>query len=133
MTKYSFAQLDQAIAKYEDRLTFTLRYAVNKLIEAAQQPRAKGGRMPIKTGTLRRSLLSELNGAVGALGADAYAFVVANMEGGDFAVFRWTAEYAWIVNNGRNGVPGAHFVEWAADQWQRFVNEGARLAKARYP
>lgn len=133
MTVYTFAQIPDAIAKYQRRIDYTLQYAVDKLIEAAQLPKAKGGRMPVDTGTLRRSLLSELNGVSGAVSADSYAFIAGAMRGGDFARFRWTAEYAFVVNNGRQGRPGAHFVEWAADQWQQFVNEGAQAAILRYP
>lgn len=133
MARYRFADLDQAVFKYEKRIDFTLRYAVERLIEAAQLPKAKSGRMPIDTGALRASLLSELNGAPGAIGPDSYVFVAGAIKGGDFATFRWTVEYAYVVNHGRNGQPGAHFVEWAADQWQKFVSEGAKAAIARYP
>lgn len=133
MTVYSFANLGDAVLKYQDRMDFTLKHAVEKLIEAAQTPKAKGGRMPVDTGALRNSLLSELNGGAGIAGDSSYVFVVANIEAGDFAMFRWTMEYAYFQNNGANGRPGNHFVEWAADQWQKFVNEGAKLAIARYP
>ena len=133
MTRYTFAQLPNWQQKVEQRLDYTLKYAVNKLIEAAQLPKAKGGRMPVDTGHLRRSLLSELNGASGAIGPDSYAFVVGAFKGGDYATFKWTAEYAYVVNHGRQGGAGAHFVEWAADQWQQFVSKGAAEAVRRYP
>jgi len=133
VTTYTFAQIPEIVAKYEQRMDYTLQYAVDKLIQAAQLPKARGGNMPVDTGTLRRSLLSELNGSSGPIGEDSYAFVVGAMKGGDFATFRWTAEYAYVVNHGKEGRPGAHFVEWAAGQWQQFVNEGARAAIARYP
>lgn len=133
VTVYTFATLDQAVAKYEKRIDYTLQYAVDKLMQAAQLPKAKGGRMPVDTGTLRRSLMAELNGSPLGSGAEAYTFVVGSMKGGDYATFWWTAEYAYVVNHGRQGGAGAHFVEWAADQWQRFVDEGAKAAIARYP
>lgn len=133
MARYTFAQLDLWAVKVKQRINFVLQHAVNKLIEAAQTPRAKGGRMPIDTGSLRRSLLSELSGKSQALGAESYVFVAGAMEAGDYASFRWTMEYAYMVNHGVRGRPGAHFVEWAAGQWQAFVDEGVRLARARFP
>lgn len=133
MTKYTFAQIPNAIAKYQNRIDYTLQYAVNKLIEAAQRSKGKAGHMPVDTGALRRSLLSELNGAAGALGPDSYAFVAGSMKGGDFATFKWTVDYAFYVNSGAKGRAGAHFVEFAADQWKAFVEAGAKEAIARYP
>jgi hypothetical protein len=133
VTRYTFANMNQAVYKYEQRINYALRFAVERLLEAAQLTKAKGGRMPVDTGALRNSLMAELNGAKGAIGPDSYVFVAGAMKGGDFATFRWTMEYAAAVNNGNRGRPGAHFVEWAADQWQQFVNAGVAAAIARFP
>jgi hypothetical protein len=133
MARYTFAQLDLWALKVRHRMNFVLQHAVNRLIKTAQTPIGKGGKMPVDTGALRSSLLSELNGNAGAIGADSYVFVAGAMEAGDYAWFKWTMEYAYMVNQGVQGRPGAHFVEWAARQWQTFVNEGVQLAKARFP
>jgi len=133
MAQYIFATLGKAALKYQRRIDYILRYAVERLISAAQLHNEKGGRMPIDLGALRNSLLSELNGRGGAIGEASHIFVAGAMKGGDFATFRWTMEYAAAVNNGSQGRPGAHFVQWAADQWQKFVREGTAAAKVRYP
>ena len=131
MTKYTFATLDQWTKKTEKRIDAVMKDATQSVVAVAQQTKAKGGRMPVDTGNLRNSLQSSIAGGASGEGKESYIMVAGNMKGGDLATFTWTAEYAAAVNNGRNGRPGAHFVEGAVDQWPAIVRASIRKAKAR--
>jgi len=131
MTKYTWATLDQWTKKTEKRIDAVLKDATQSVIAVAQQTKAKGGRMPVDTGNLRNSLQSSIAGGASGEGKESYIMVAGNMKGGDLATFTWTAEYAAAVNNGRNGRPGAHFVEGAVDQWPAIVRASIAKAKAR--
>ena len=129
--KYTFAQLDQWTKKTEKRIDAVLKDATQSVIAVAQQTKAKGGRMPVITNFLRDSLESSIAGGAKVDGEESYILVAGNMKGGDLATFVWRAEYAAAVNNGRNGRPGAHFVEGAVDQWPAIVRASIAKAKAR--
>jgi len=131
MARYTFAQLDQWTKKTERRIDAVLEDATQTVISVAQTPKSKGGRLPVDTGNLRNSLQSSIAGGASGEGASSYILVAGNMKGGDLATFTWTAEYAAAVNNGRNGRPGAHFVEGAVDQWPAIVRASIAKAKAR--
>jgi len=131
MARYTFAQLDQWTKKTERRIDAVLKDATQTVISVAQTPKSKGGRLPVDTGNLRNSLQSSIAGGASGEGKESYIMVAGNMKGGDVATFTWTAEYAAAVNNGRNGRPGAHFVEGAVDQWPAIVRASIAKAKAR--
>ena len=131
MAKYTFATLDAWTKKTEKRIDAVLKDATQTVIRTAQKTKAKGGRMPVRTGNLRNSLQSSVAGGASGEGKESYILVAGNMNGGDLATFTWTAEYAAAVNNGRNGRPGAHFVEGAVDQWPAIVRASIAKAKAR--
>jgi len=134
MAKYTFATLDQWTKKTERRIDAVLKDATQSVVAVAQQTKAKGGRMPVITGNLRNSLQSSVAGGASGEGASSYILVAGNMKGGDLATFTWGNSefpYAAAVNNGRNGRPGAHFVEGAVDQWPAIVRASIAKAKAR--
>ena len=131
MAKYTFATLGQWPIKTQRRIDAVLKDATQTVIRTAQKTKAKGGRMPVRTGNLRNSLQSSIAGGASGEGKESYIMVAGNMKGGDLATFTWTAEYAAAVNNGRNGRPGAHFVEGAVDQWPAIVRASTAEAKAR--
>lgn len=130
MAKYSFAQTGAWAAKVQRRLDAVVKDATQEVVSVAQEPKAKGGRMPVDTGFLRNSLMSSLQGGSGQMGDASHIFVVSGMVAGDMATFTWTADYAAAVNNGKHGGAGAHFVEGAADQWQAIVDASVAKAKA---
>ena len=140
MVKYTFATLDQWTKKTKKRIDAVLKDATQSVIAVAQQTKAKGGRMPVDTNTLRDSLESSIAGGASGEGESSHILVAPLMEGGDVATFTWTAEYARRVNNGFTGADslgrnysqvGAHFVEGAVDQWPAIVRASIRKAKAR--
>ena len=134
MVNYTFAQLDQWTKKTEKRIDAVLKDATQSVVAVAQVSREKGGRMPVITGNLRNSLQSSIAGGASGQGEESYIMVAGNMKGGDLATFTWGNSefpYARPVNNGRNGRPGAHFVEGAVDQWPAIVRASIAKAKAR--
>jgi len=140
MVKYTFATLDQWTKKTEKRIDAVLKDATQTTIAIAQKTKAKGGRMPVITNTLRDSLESSIAGGASGEGEESYILVAGNMKGGDLATFTWTAEYARRVNDGFVGDDklgrtysqvGAHFVEGAVDQWPAIVRASIAKAKAR--
>lgn len=130
MVTYSWTDLDQWVMKTQKRIDAVLKGSTQDVVEIAQTPKAKGGRLPVDTGFLRNSLMSSISGGTGAQGAASYVMVAAGMKGGDVVTFQWTADYARFVNDGVNGRPGAHFLEGAADQWPQIVRRNVAKAKA---
>ena len=134
MVKYTFATLDQWTKKTERRIDAVLKDATQSVIAVAQTSRDHGGRMPVITNTLRGSLQSSIAGGAFAEGEASHILVAPQMKGGDLATFTWgNSEYPYArpVNNGRNGRPGAHFVEGAVDEWPAIVRASIAKAKAR--
>lgn len=124
--------------KTKAQMRAALSASVQDVISEAQRPEAQGGRMPVDTGFLRGSLVSELNGAKIAEGADSYTLAAAQIEPGDVARFGWTAEYARRMELGFVGTDskgrtynqsGRHFVEGAAAQWPAIVERNAARLK----
>lgn len=124
--------------KTKEQMRAVLSASVQDVIEAAQTPEAQGGRMPVNTGFLRNSLVSELNGSQVAQGPESYTLAAAQMEVGDVARFGWTAEYARRMELGFVGTDeagrtynqqGRHFVEGAAAQWPAIVERNAARLK----
>lgn len=138
MAQRSFAA---SVAAFRDKTKRQMRdvfaEAVQDVVEIAQTPKAKGGRMPVRDGNLRNSLASGLNGSFGATGPDSYVVTLSGLEIGDIAQFAWTAPYARRMELGFSGTdslgrtyeqPGNHFVGSAAAQWpQRVAYWAARV------
>lgn len=131
------AQLNAFRDKTVEQMRAVLAASVQDVMDEAQKPEAQGGRIPVDTGFLRNSLVSELNGSQVGAGAGSYTLAAAAMEPGDVARFGWTAAYALRMENGLVGQDslgrtynqsGRHFVEAAALQWDRIVQANiARL------
>lgn len=141
MTNYSFSNLDAWARATQERMNAVVRGSTQEVARIAQTPRAKGGRMPVDTGTLRNSFMSSLNGSTGLTGPESFVMIAAQMEAGDVAEFGWggaAKEYARRVNYGFSGQDklgrtynqqGAHFLEGATMQWPAIV--AAEVAKAK--
>ena len=99
------------------------------------------GNLPVDTGTLRASLISELDGGQlnlgikstdeNAVGYDATT-AIAGVKIGARVSFGWTVNYAEIVEFGDgNKRKGNFFMTSSVKQWQRWVNYGVAEAKIR--
>jgi hypothetical protein len=104
------------------------RQSIDDTVRIAQTPIAKGGFMPVDTGTLRNSLIVELNGTQVAAGGDSYTLGIAGLKLGDVLSVAWTADYA-IPRHYMNPAFGQGPGLWrdkAAVQWQDIVRKNAR-------
>jgi hypothetical protein len=138
MTKTFTVQIEAFRDKTKAQMKAVLSESVQDTITMAQLPVAQGGRMPVQTGNLRNSLVSELNGAALGEGEGSYALVADGMEPGDTARFSWTAAYAMRQEHGFVGEDslgrkynqvGKHFVEGAAEAWSKTVENNVRRLK----
>lgn len=134
MTGRFGAEIKAYVDKTKAGMRDVMRESIQDVLDIAQTPVAKGGRMPVDTGNLRNSLVSGLNGSFGASGADGYVLTLAGMELGDEARFGWTAPYALRMELGFTGMDslgrkyqqgGRHFVGTAAAQWPSIVARNA--------
>lgn len=139
MADFIFAELDKWVLQTERRMKAVVRGATDRVMDIAQTPEAKGGRMPVDTGFLRNSLVSSVNGGGTAKGASSYALIAGTMDAGDIATFGWTADYARRLNGGFTGQDklgrtynqaGRHWLEGAAAQWPAIVAAETLKAKA---
>lgn len=138
MAQRSFAA---SVAAFRDKTKQQMRdvfaESVQDVVEIAQTPKSKGGRLPVVTGNLRNNLASGLNGSFGSAAPDSYVVTLSGLELGDIAQFAWTAPYARRMELGFSGTdslgrtyeqPGNHFVGSAAAQFpQRVAYWAARV------
>ena len=106
------------------------KQSANDVLAEAQRPVGEGGNMPVDTGFLRRSLMTEVVGGGRADGADGYSFVIAGAELGDVIEATWTASYARFVHDGAQGRAPRKWITLAAMDWERIVNDNAARAEA---
>lgn len=141
---YSFtAQVDDIVAATEKRMIALARESIQRTINDAQTPVAKGGRMRVDTGFLRASGQASYNGMPtgetrGATTGDGddkvsvkYPLIegatveLANLTLGATFYFGWTAAYAKY----REAYDG--FLEAAVQKWPDTVKKVTEEIKAR--
>ncbi|RAI01017.1 hypothetical protein DLJ53_17490 [Acuticoccus sediminis] len=128
MARDSFSKaVDDWIAKAERRLDEVVARSAHDVVAEAQRPRAAGGRMPVDSGQLRRSLRVKIDGTVRATGSEASVAALL-MKAGQTLTAEWTAKYAAHVEFG-TGQKGprepAAFARGAIEQWPRIVRANA--------
>jgi hypothetical protein len=110
--------------KSEMRLEAVLKTAVQDMVEDAQTPRDKGGRMPVDTGFLRNSGNASINklpsGGSSPSNMSAVPMVINKAKIGDTIYFGWTANYAQYME------AKYAFMRLAAQRWGQFVKMAAR-------
>ena len=122
------AQVKELVDNTDDKLLAVFRESIQRVVDVAQTPVAKGGRMRVDTGFLRASGMASTNGMpsgptrneAGAQFAYSDADVIvtlARMKPGDTFFFGWTAVYAKY----REYEDG--FLRLAAQQWPTIVND----------
>lgn len=126
------------------RLTALLRNSVQSLAKEAATTIPNGGRVPVKTSNLARSVVVDDKppqvdgeGVIHTIGQD-FSLGVANLEPGKPAYIGWTAEYARRQNYGFVGTDslgrtyaqaGFGFAEATAAKWPAIVKaEAAKIA-----
>lgn len=111
-----------------EKSTAVLRQSYQDVLEDAQKPRAKGGRMRVDTGFLRNSHVSGIAGQGVVEGADSYVLTAASVELGDVIEGGWTANYAEAREFGARGQEPDMFMRGAAQNWNGFVEKNAAKA-----
>lgn len=131
MAKTFSAQVDDWIAKSERLSMAALQQATQAVINEANTPVAKGGRMRVDTGFLRNSLKANIgsmpSGASSAGNWDDAEVVLTltRLQPGQVFYAGWTANYAR---------PREHhdgFLRMATQKWQEQVDAAARQLRQR--
>lgn len=112
-----------------DKMTRVARQSLQDVIRIAQTPTAQGGDLPVDTGALRNSLVTELRGAPVGNGGDSYVLGIAGLTLGDAFQVAWTAEYAIPRHYMITTKEGGMWRDKAAQQWQRIVASNARKVR----
>lgn len=137
MPKTFKAQVDDQVRLVQRRLDAVFRESARRVIENAQTPEAKGGRMRVKTGFLRNSGRAgkgdlpkgPIRGTKGRsydwerTSQAAVMALIAQTRPGEKIFFGWTANYARF----REYQDG--FLRGAVEQWQRYASEEAIKAR----
>ena len=127
------AQVAEHIKAVKGRLEAVHGESTQRLLEQANRPTAKGGRMRVDTAFLRNSLFVSLSGMPsgpsrgddGNLEPLEFSLEMSGLALGDTIYAGWTANYArW-----REYEDG--FMRGAAENWQQIVDEVARELEAR--
>lgn len=132
------AQVGKIVAKNQKRLLVLARLSTQDLIDEAQTPVAKGGKMRVDTGFLRASGQMSLNGLPSGpirgeddVGKDYYktdettvVTTLGRLKLGMTVFFGWTANYA-KVRNFRDG-----FRDAAVQNWKQNVKRNAAKIRA---
>ncbi|MFN9716875.1 MAG: hypothetical protein ACK54U_02865 [Sphingomonadales bacterium] len=120
------ADVSKFADKTADQMLKVARQSIQDTVRIAQRTVADGGDMPVDTGFLRNSLVTELRGAEVATGGDSYVLGLSALQLGDPFQVAWTAEYAiprhYMVGVGQGG---GLWRDKAAQQWSRLVAQNA--------
>jgi hypothetical protein len=133
--KYGFAaNVEDWVSEVEGLTLLVLKESIDETVNTMQVPKPDGGRMPVKTGFLRSTGLSSLNGwpsgpddkpkdaAPNSFDWDGESVTTTldDMKQGDTFYFGWTAVYA-LKQEVYNG-----FLDTAAQNWQTTVDANVR-------
>lgn len=136
------AQIDEWTRQTEARTLAVFHTATLDAMNMMREVKSRGGRMPVDTGFLRKSL-RVTKGSPDNLTRDrpenwtdsgddgaAYALTIAGAKLGDPIYGMWTASYARPVNYGSRGRTGAGFVEYTVEAWPRLVKDAIAKVKS---
>ena len=131
MAKTFSAQVDDWIAKSERLSMAVLQQATQAVINDANTPVAKGGRMRVDTGFLRNSLKAKIGSmpsgtaTAGNWSDSEVVLTLTRLQPGQVFYAGWTANYA----RPREHYDG--FLRMAAQKWQEQVDAAARQLRQR--
>lgn len=114
----------------KEKMLRVAKQSIQDTVRVAQTTVAQGGDMPVDTGFLRNSLVTELKGAEVGSGADSFVLGVAGLTLGDAFQVAWTAEYAiarhYMVGVGQGG---GLWRDKAAQRWSSIVEANVRAVQ----
>ena len=113
--------------KTADQMLRVAKQSLQDVIRQAQTPVAQGGDMPVDTGFLRNSLVTEVAGSNAGEGANSYVLGLASLKLGDPFSVAWTAKYAiprhYMVGTSKGG---GLWRDKAAQKWPFYVAKNAK-------
>jgi len=120
------ADVEAFANKAAEQLLAVAKQSVQDVVRDAQTPVSQGGNMPVDTGFLRNSLVTEVRGAT-LEGPESYILGLSAFQLGDPFQVSWTAAYAvprhYLVSvEGGGGM----WRDAAAQKWERIVQNNAR-------
>lgn len=134
MTVYRFDEIGTLFtAKVQKRLEVATRAAVLDLMDTAQAPAATGGRMPVKTGRLQRSLTSQVDNGQPVTGADSHRQVLSQIKPGSVFTAYWSTGYETLAHYGGEGRPAMLWRDVAIEQFPDMVKAAIAEAKKLVP
>jgi hypothetical protein len=113
-----------------------IKASTQDVLSDAQTPVDKGGNLPVDTGYLRNSLITELVGGTSFLGAASYTAVLAGWQPGQELQSGWIAEYALRIEFGFRGVDSKgrkynqkprYYLRQAVSKWNKHMRKNATL------
>lgn len=124
------ADVEAFADKTADQMLRVAKQSIQDVVRDAQTPVARGGDMPVDTGFLRNSLITEVDGRRAGSGADSYLLGISSLQLGDVFRVAWTAEYAiprhYMVGVGQGG---GLWRDKAAQKWSATVAKNARRVR----
>ncbi len=124
------ADVEAFAGKTAGQMLRVAKQSIQDTVRDAQTTVAQGGSMPVDTGFLRNSLITEVRGAQVGEGADSYTLGISALKLGDAFQVAWTAEYAiprhYMVGVGQGG---GLWRDKAAQKWSRTVAKNARAVR----
>jgi len=130
------ASVDEHIRKCKLRMNAIVKTAAQAVVEDANTPTARGGRMPVDTSFLRNSIVAAIGNMpqgpadpkVDGVGdVDTVALVIAQMQPGQILYAGWSANYARPME-ARYG-----FRDAAVQKWPQRVAAAVAEVKRRIP
>ena len=113
-----------------DKMLRVAKQSIQDTVRIAQTPVAQGGNMPVDTGFLRNSLITEVGGSKVGEGSDSYVLGISALKLGDPFQVTWSADYAvprhYMVGVGQGG---GLWRDGAAQQWSRIVAKNAKAVQ----
>jgi hypothetical protein len=142
MVKRLSATVDSWVRESDRRLEAVFKESTQRVIEDAQLPRSKGGRMRVDTGFLRASgkvshkkmpkIKDNARPREGkTYSPDPYSLEIAKTKIGQTLYFGYTASYADDREYGANGQAPDGFLRGAVRKWQQIVNRVVSELKAK--
>lgn len=133
MARYTFGNLNAWVQESEARLKAVARDAAQTVVNEVRKPKAQGGRMPVLTGNLRRSLMASTS-QMPTMRPDGREFP--DNEGQiELAIAGWelteTLYLGFQAAYARKREYDNGFVSMTAQRWGAIVEESARSIQAR--
>lgn len=124
------ADVEAFANRTKEQMLRVARQSIQDVVRQAQTPVAQGGDMPVDTGFLRNSLITEVRGTQAGKGSDSFVLGLAVMQLGDPFQVAWTAEYAvprhYMVGTSKGG---GLWRDKAAQKWSSYVDKNVRLLR----